>query len=60
MNLDNGPIRDLKKIQKQNISVGKGQVEESERSMFGGAGSSGSYYHINDPLGEFAGQQSNC
>jgi len=51
-NLTNGLIRDVKKIHKQNISVGRGQVAESERSMSGGARSSGSFYHINDPLAD--------
>jgi hypothetical protein len=40
----------VKKIQQQKISVGKGQVEISERSMSENAGSSGVCYHINDPL----------
>jgi len=49
-NLNIGLIRNVKKIQYQRISVGEGQVEESERSTYGVVGSSASFYHINDPL----------
>jgi hypothetical protein len=50
MNLTNGLNRDVKKIQKPNISVGKGEAAESERSTSGGARSSSSCYHFNDSL----------